>query len=150
MKSGSNTKEREVSTSLNKFIWIGCKHKLSKVHFIKFKKTEDVTHNFSYVSLLSYSLIAFDERVTSWLQRVRSLPRACAYVALFARRLAYNHYAIPHAYSATNAHAQDSDRRVETKKLLSRRRQSEYSSFFRLATFTSYHHPFVSTWACEA
>ena len=54
-------------------------------------------------------LIAFDERVTFWLQPVRLLPCACAYVALFARRLAYNHYAIAHAYNAANAHAQDSD-----------------------------------------
>ena len=43
-----------------------------------------------------YSLIAFDERVTFWLQRVRSLPCACAYVALFVGMLAYNHYAIAH------------------------------------------------------
>ena len=57
-----------------------------------------------------YSLIAFDERVTFWLQRVRSLPCACAYVALFARTHAYNHYAIAHAYNAANAHAQGSDR----------------------------------------
>ena len=56
-----------------------------------------------------YSLIAFNESVTFWLQRVRSLPCACAYVALFARRLAYNHYAIPHAYNAANTHAQGSD-----------------------------------------
>ena len=57
-----------------------------------------------------YSLIAFDERVTFCLQRVRSLPCACVYVAFFARRLAYNHYAIAHAYNAANAHTQDSDR----------------------------------------
>ena len=55
-----------------------------------------------------YSLIAFDERVTFWLQRIRSLPCACANVALFARRLV-NHYAIAHAYNAANAHAQGSD-----------------------------------------
>ena len=54
-----------------------------------------------------YSLIAFDERVTFWLQCIRSLPCACAYVALFACRLAYNHYAIAH--NAANAHAQGSD-----------------------------------------
>ena len=41
-----------------------------------------------------YSLIAFDERVTFWLQRAWTLPCACAYVALFVRRLAYNHNAI--------------------------------------------------------
>ena len=73
-----------------------------------------------------YSLIAFDKRVTFWLQHVQSLPCACVYVALFARRLAYNHYAIAHAYNAANA--QDSDwAYFEAKKLLSRRRQSEYS-----------------------
>ena len=65
---------------------------------------------------LDYTLIAFDERVTFWLQPVRSLPCACV----------YNHYAIAHAYNAANTHAQGSDRRVEAKKLLSRRRQSEY------------------------
>ena len=57
-------------------------------------------------SVTYYSLIAFDERVTFWLQRVRSLPCACAYVALFAHRLAYNRYAIAHAYNAANTHAQ--------------------------------------------
>ena len=55
-----------------------------------------------------YSLIAFDERVTFWLKRVRSLPCACAYVALLVRRLAYNHYAIAHVYNAANTHAQGS------------------------------------------
>ena len=39
-------------------------------------------------------------RVTFWLQRVWSLPCACAYVALFACRLVYNHYAIAHTYNA--------------------------------------------------
>ena len=56
-----------------------------------------------------YSLTAFNERVSFWLQRVRSLPYACAYFTLFAHRLAYNHYTIAHACSATNAHAQGSD-----------------------------------------
>ena len=41
-----------------------------------------------------YSWIAFDARVTFWLQRVWSLPCACTHVALFARRLGHNHYAI--------------------------------------------------------
>ena len=45
-----------------------------------------------------------------WLRRVRSLPCVCAYVALFACRLAYNHYAIAHTYDAANAHAHGSDR----------------------------------------
>ena len=74
----------------------------------------------------NYTLIAFDERVTFWLQLVGSLPCGCAYVALFARRVVYNHYAIAHSCNAANAHAQGSDRAVEVKKLLSRWRQSEY------------------------
>ena len=57
-----------------------------------------------------YSLIAFDERVTFWLQQVRSVTSSCAYAALFARRLAYNLYASAHGYNAANAHAQDIDR----------------------------------------
>ena len=68
---------------------------------------QDVTVINSY--FVYYTLIAFDERVTFWLQRIQSLPCACAYVALFARRLAYNHYAIAHAYNAANTHAQRSE-----------------------------------------
>ena len=69
------------------------------------------------VSVFNYSFIAFDERVTFWLQRVQSLPCACAYVALFVSRLAYNHYAIAHTYNAANAHAQGSDRARCSQKL---------------------------------
>ena len=65
------------------------------------------------------TLIAFDERVTFWLQLIESLPCACAYVAWFARRLMYNHY-------KANAVAQGSDRAVEAKKV-TLWRQSEYS-----------------------
>ena len=71
----------------------------------------DVSYHLDLAKCMN-SLIAFDERVTFWLQRVRSMPCACAFVALFmlfARRLAYNHYAITHAYNAANTHAQDSD-----------------------------------------
>ena len=56
-----------------------------------------------------YSLIAFDERVTFWLQHVRSLPCAWAYAASFMRRLAYNLYPIAHTYNAANAHTQGSE-----------------------------------------
>ena len=73
-----------------------------------------------------YNFIAFEERVTFWLQRARLLPCACGYVALFARRLGYNHHAITHAHNAANVHAQGSDRCVEAKKLLSHRRQLQY------------------------
>ena len=79
------------------------------------------------LAIVNYSLIAFDERVTFWLQRVRSLPCTCAYVALFARRLAHNHYAThTHTMQQTHTHKAVTGR-VEAKKLLSRRRQSEYS-----------------------
>ena len=72
------------------------------------------------LDIFIYTLIAFNDRVIFWLQIVRSLPCACAYVPLFARRLAYNHYAIAHTCNAANAYAQGSDRVVEAKKLLSR------------------------------
>ena len=55
-----------------------------------------------------YSLIAVDERVTFGLQRVRSLPCACAYVALFARRLAYN-ITQSHMHTMQQTHTQGSD-----------------------------------------
>ena len=104
-------------------------HRLIQVNFIVVQSFQTVLMsnwkviNLSYVRLMlswkrvfrhvyvhqrTYSLIAFGERVTLWLQRVRSLPCAYAYVALFARRLAYNHYAIAHAYDAANMHAQGS------------------------------------------
>ena len=54
------------------------------------------------------SLFALDKRVTFWLQCVRSLPCGCAYAALFARRLTYNHQVLVHAPG--NTHAQGSDR----------------------------------------
>ena len=63
-----------------------------------------------------YSLIAFDKRVTFWLQRGRSLPCACVYVELFAHMLAFNHYAITHVYNAANAHAQGSDPKKWSQK----------------------------------
>ena len=47
---------------------------------------EQLEHLLSVVcteEILSYSPIAFDERVPFWLQRVRSLPCACVYVVLF-------------------------------------------------------------------
>ena len=56
-----------------------------------------------------YSLIAFAERVTFWLQRAWPLPCVCAYVAFLRMRLEYNHYAIAHAHNAANAHAQGSN-----------------------------------------
>ena len=43
-----------------------------------------------------------NERVTVWLQCIRSLPRTCAYVALFEWRLWYNHYAIAHIQCSTS------------------------------------------------
>ena len=73
-------------------------------------KKQNLSLRFSgHACVQHYSLIAFDERVTFWLQHVRSLPCACSYVALFVHRFAYNHYAIAHAYNAANTHAQGSD-----------------------------------------
>ena len=66
---------------------------------------------------MDYSLIAFDERVTFWLQRAQSL--LCVFANFFffsAHRLVYNLYAITHAYNAANAHAQGSDKACWSKK----------------------------------
>ena len=54
--------------------------------------------------------VYFYSSIILWLQRVRSLPCAFAYVALFVRKLAYNHYATTHTYNSANAHAKGSDR----------------------------------------
>ena len=68
-------------------------------------------------SVTYYSLIAFDERVT-FLASTRLVTALCVwYAALFVRRLAYNHYAIAHAYNAANAHAQGSDRARWSQKV---------------------------------
>ena len=73
-----------------------------------------------------YSLIAFHERVTFWLQRVRSLPFA-------VRMLHYLHVGLRITITQSHTHTMQQTRmhkavtwRVEAKKLLSRRRQSEY------------------------
>ena len=95
-------------------------------------------HICSWETLNSCSLVAFDERVTFWLQCVRSLPCACAYVALFARRLAYNHYAIAHAYNAANAHAQGSDRaRWSQKVTLSLKAIGVYLLYLQISVSSS-------------
>ena len=75
-----------------------------------------------------YSLIAFDKRVTFWLQRLWSLPCACVYVALFARRLTYITIIQSHMHTMQQTHTHKAvTGRVEAKKLLSCRRQSEYN-----------------------
>ena len=51
-----------------------------EIHSCYLMKTAYVANMYRPTS----SLIAFDERVTFWLQRVRSLPCACVYVASFA------------------------------------------------------------------
>ena len=57
--------------------------------------------------------IACNERVSFWLQRIQSLPCEVVSVrvdvALFVRRLMYNHYAIAHAKNTASAHMQDID-----------------------------------------
>ena len=110
--SKKKKKKTEISPNFTAF-WLIWKNEMTFLTYTH--REEDVLSNFfPQISTkngvtTNYSLIAFDERVTFWLQRVRSLPCACAYVALFARRLAYNHYAIAQAYNAANTHAQGSD-----------------------------------------
>ena len=71
-----------------------------------------------------YSPIAFDERVTFWLQRARSLPCACVFDALYALRNGYTRTSREN--NAASAHSQGSNRTHFTRKLLSRQRQSDY------------------------
>ena len=77
----------------------------------------------------SYSPNAFEERVTSMLQRIQSLPYACAFVALFACEPAQWIYTnIRSSKAHTHTHKAVAGR-VESKKLLSHQRQSDYRCF---------------------
>ena len=77
---------------------------------------------------MTYSVIAFDERVTFWLQRVGSLPCACAML---------NYLRVGLRITITQSHTHNTMQQththkavtgcVEAKKLLSHRRQSDYS-----------------------
>ena len=76
-----------------------------------------------------YSLITLDERVTIWIQSVCSLPRACAQVALFVRRLTITiTQTHTHTMQQTLTHKAVTGR-VEATNLLSCQRQSEYRYF---------------------
>ena len=76
--------------------------------------------------LLCYSLITFDERV-SFGFNASAHCLAHLYVALFVCRLMFNQYAIAHAYNAANTHTNEVTGRIEAKKLLSCRRQLDYT-----------------------
>ena len=80
------------------------------------------------ISWRSYSLIAFDERVTFWLQHIWSLPCVCV------RMVHYLHVGLRITITQLHTYTIQQTRThkavtlgVEAKKLLSRRRQSEYS-----------------------
>ena len=76
---------------------------------------------------ISYSLIAFDERVTFLLQRALALPCVCVHMLHYlCVRLACNHYAIVMVtceHKAVTGH-------VVAIKLLSRQRQSDYRRLY--------------------
>ena len=107
----SEQNDQKHHTVLNEILWISIFKKSSKnewllkhSHQAEMIKAMIIFHPcvlsfYTLHTLSRYSLIAFDERVTFWLQRVRSLPCACVYVALFVCRLAYNHYAIAHTHT---------------------------------------------------
>ena len=87
-----------------------------------------IVHLFPYCcATCIYSLIAFDERVTFWLQRVPSLlwrVRMLHYLRVGSRiTITQSH---THTMQQTHTHKAVTGR-VETKKLLSRQRQSDYS-----------------------
>ena len=80
----------------------------------------------------AYTPIAFDERVTFWLQCTRSLPCACAFAAYCMRVRLRNGYTRAYVQIMQHTHTHKAvTGRVEAKKLLSRRRQSNYSLCYR-------------------
>ena len=77
--------------------------------------------------------IAFDERVTFWLQRTRSLPCVCAIAALHCMRVRlHNGYKQAYVQIMQHTHTHKAVtgcvEAKKMKKLLSHRRQSNYSS----------------------
>ena len=78
---------------------------LLQIMFCKNKHDANLHNSFEYnhISYYMYSLIAFDERVTFWLQRVQSLP--CAYVALFACRPTRITITQSHTHTMQQTHA---------------------------------------------
>ena len=60
--------------------WVQCCQYLLEIYW----RLISLRHHGRVVNL-GYSPLGFDERVTFWIQRVRSLPCACAYVVFFAR-----------------------------------------------------------------
>ena len=102
---------------------------LLQIMFFKNKHDANLHNSFEYNHISYYSLIAFDKRVTFWLQHVRSLP--CTYVALFACRPARITITQSHIHTMQQRHTYKAvTGRVEAKKLLSRQRQSEYSKSY--------------------
>ena len=66
-------------------------------------------HDYMFLVLGHYSPIAFDERVTFWLDTSSHCLAEVRILHYLLVRLAYKHYAIAHAYNAANAQAQGSD-----------------------------------------
>ena len=67
--------------------------------------------------------IAFDERVTFWVQHVRSLPCAFVHGALFTRRLAFTHLICNHTCIQCS-------KRTCTKQCLSRQSELKYIRYY--------------------
>ena len=93
---------------LHIFIFPACLHIICKVSIFPPYKVRNET---CFLKTQHISLIAFGKRVTflALTHLVTALCMCVFIVALSARRLAYNHYAIAHAYNAANMHAQGSD-----------------------------------------
>ena len=83
----------------------------SRQHYTTQKHAPNLSILIVFIFILrAYSPIAFNKRVTFWLQNIQSLPCACVYAELFTHSLTYNHYALAHAHTPANADAQGSDR----------------------------------------
>ena len=84
------------------------------------------------VEIPNYSPIAFDERVTFWLRRVRSLPWVCAYGALSVSEAHIQKKTITQLHMHTMQHRHTHKavtKRVKAKKLLSCQRQLDFAVF---------------------
>ena len=85
--------------------------------FFKNKHDANLHYSFEYNHISYHSLTAYDERVTFWLQRVRSL--TCAYVVLFACRPMRITITQSHTHTMQQTHVHKAVTGcIEAKKLL--------------------------------
>ena len=94
----------------------------------------------SHVEIMFYSLIAFDKRVTLWLQRTLCVCVCC--IACMCNCVMFIHK--PHVQIMQHSHTHKAvTERVEAKTLLSHKRQSDYRFSDKSSKFDSFACTFV-------